>query len=74
MKEVRDTFLGTDDFHYRNSYLKDLECNDTIRILHITGYPFKIFYERENSTKVKKIHTGINILKYRFGIVLDKEQ
>ena len=59
MKEVSDTFLGTDDFHYRNSYLKDLECNDTIRILHITGYPFKIFYERENNKKKRNDNEGI---------------
>ena len=74
MKEVRNTFLGTDNFHYQNSYCKDLECNDTMRVVNITGHPFKIFYERENSTKDRKIHIGMNILRYRFGIVLDVEQ
>lgn len=74
MKEVNHTFLGTENCHYHNSYCKDLKNNDTMRIIELTGYPFKVFYERENSIKVRKIHVGINILKYRFGIILDVEQ
>lgn len=74
MKEVNHTYIGSENCHYHNTHCKDLEDNGTMRIIELTGYPLKLFYERENNKKVKKIHTGINILKYRFGIVLDKEQ